>query len=217
MIIKWFGHSCFQLTLKNGKSIVIDPYDESVGYELVDEKADIVLVSHDHHDHSYVKSIRGDYKLIRGAGEYQDDCVKITGVSLYHDNQKGAQRGQVVVNTIEAEGIRVMHMSDIGSVPDTSFFENAGKIDILMIPVGGFYTVDAQGALEIIDKMKPNITIPMHYLTSVSKLTVLKGVHEFTALARKEYDISRLGGSSLEITADTLKKRQRIVVMDHAN
>ena len=217
MIIKWFGHSCFQLTLKNGKSIVIDPYDKSTGYELVDEKADIVLVSHDHHDHSYVQSIRGEYKLIREAGEYREDCVKITGVSMPHDDQQGARRGRVVVNTIEAEGIRVMHMSDIGCVPDEDFFKNAGRIDILMIPVGGYYTVDAQGALDIIDKMKPNITLPMHYLTSASKIDSIKGVHEFTTLARREYDISRLGGSSLEITADTLKKRQRIVVMDHAN
>ncbi len=215
MIIKWLGHSCFLLTLKNGKSIVIDPYDESTGYEPVNEKADIVLVSHDHHDHSDVKGIKGNYNLIKSAGEYESDGVKITGALAYHDDQQGALRGNVVVNTIEAEGIRVMHMSDIGCVPDESFFKNAGKIDILMIPVGGVYTIDAKGALEIIEKLKPNITIPMHYLTPALKIS-LKGVHEFTALAGKEYDISRLGGSSLEIAADTLKKRQRIVVMDHA-
>lgn len=216
MIIKWLGHSCFQLTLKNGKSIVIDPFDESVGYEPVDEKADIVLISHDHHDHSYVKGIKGNYELIRGAGEYQTDYVKITGVDIDHDDQKGKLRGQVVVNIIEAEGIRVMHMSDIGCVPDESFFKNVGKIDILMIPIGGVYTIDAKGALEIIEKLKPNMTIPMHYMTSVLKLP-LKGIHEFTTLAGKEYDISRQGGSSVQIAADTLKKRQRIVVMDHAN
>lgn len=215
MLIKWLGHSCFQLTLTNGKSIVIDPYDESVGYEPVNEKADIVIVSHDHYDHSYVKGIKGDYKLIEGAGEYREDWIKITGVPAYHDDQKGKLRGRVVVNTIEAEGIRVMHMSDIGEIPEESFFKNAGKIDILLIPVGGVYTIDAKGALEIIEKLKPNITIPMHYLTSVLNIS-LKGVHEFTALAVKEYDISRLGGSSLEITADTLKKRQRIVIMEHA-
>ena len=216
MIIKWLGHSCFQITLKNGKSIVIDPFDETVGYEPVDETADIVLISHDHHDHSYVKGIKGNYELIRGAGEFKTDCVKITGVVVDHDDQHGKLRGQVVVNTIEAEGIRVMHMGDIGEVPEEIFFKNAGKIDILMLPVGGVYTVDAKGALEIIDRLKPNITIPMHYMTSVLKLS-LKGVHEFTALAGREYDISRQGGSSLEIAADTLKKRQRVVIMEHAN
>lgn len=216
MIIKWLGHSCFQLMLKNGKSIMIDPFDETVGYEPVDEKADIVLVSHDHHDHSYVNGIKGNYKLIKDAGEYSADGIRITGVAACHDDQKGSVRGQVVINTIEAEGIRVMHMSDIGCVPDENFFNNAGKIDILLIPVGGVYTIAAEEALEIIDKLKPNITIPMHYMTSVLKFS-LKGVHEFITLAGKEYDISRQGGSSLEIAADTLKKRQRIVVMEHAN
>lgn len=216
MIIKWLGHSCFQIKLADGKSIVIDPYDESMGYGLIDEKADIVLVSHNHHDHSFVQGIKGEYKLIREAGEYKSGGIKITGVVANHDDQKGAVRGQVVVNTIQAEGIRVMHMSDIGEMPDDSFFKNAGKIDILMIPVGGVYTIDAKVALEIIEKLSPNITIPMHYMTTVSKIH-LKGIHEFITLAGKEYDISRLGGSSLQITADTLKKRQRIVVMDFAN
>jgi L-ascorbate metabolism protein UlaG (beta-lactamase superfamily) len=216
MIIKWFGHSCFKITLKNGKSIMIDPFDETVGYEKVDEKADIVLVSHDHYDHSYIKAIQGEYTLINSPGTYKADGVEITGVSMDHDDQQGKLRGKVVVFTIQAEGIRIMHLSDIGVMPDEGFFANAGKIDILMIPVGGVYTIDAKVALQIMERFSPNITIPMHYMTEVSKIQ-LKGVHEFARLVGKEYDISRLGGSSLEITADNMKKRQRVFIMDFAN
>lgn len=216
MIIKWFGHACFKIILKDGKSIMIDPFDETVGYGKIDEKADIVIVSHNHFDHSYTQGIRGEYTLIDSPGTYNKGGIEITGVLLDHDDQQGKQRGKVVVNTIQAEGIRIMHMGDIGVVPDDSFFANAGKIDILMIPVGGVYTIDAKAALQIIEKLSPNITIPMHYMTEASKLQ-LKGVHEFTNLAGKEYDISRLGGSSLEITADNLKKRQRIFIMDFVN
>jgi Predicted Zn-dependent hydrolases of the beta-lactamase fold len=216
MIIKWLGHSCFKITLTDGKSIVIDPFDETVGYRKIDEKADIVLVSHDHFDHSYTKGIKGDYTLINTPGINKIDGIEITGITMDHDDQQGKQRGKVAVNTIEAEGIRIMHMGDIGVVPDESFFANAGKIDVLMIPVGGVYTIDAKAALQIIERLKPNITIPMHYMTEASKIQ-LKGVHEFTTIAGKEYDISRLGGSSLEITADNLKKRQRIFIMDFAN
>ena len=195
---------------------MIDPFDETVGYGKIDEKADIVLVSHNHFDHSYTKGIKGDYTLVDAPGTYREDGVEITGVSLEHDGQQGKQRGHVTAFTIQAEGIRILHMSDVGAVPGESFFADAGKIDILMIPVGGVYTIDARAALQIMEKLSPNITIPMHYMTEVSKIQ-LKGVHEFTTLAGKEYDISRLGGSSLEITADNLKKRQRIFIMDFAN
>jgi L-ascorbate metabolism protein UlaG (beta-lactamase superfamily) len=216
MFIKWLGHACFKLTTKDGRSIIVDPYDPSIGLKPVDEEADIVLVSHDHYDHSYTEGIKGEYKLIDSAGEYSEDGFEITGIEVAHDDQKGALRGKAVSFIIAGEGIRVMHMSDIGAVPPDEFFEKAGKIDILLIPVGGVYTVDAEGAFKIMERLTPNITIPMHYMTP--NLTIkLHGVHEFIALASKEYDVSRQLENCLDITADNLKKRQRIIVMQHAN
>lgn len=212
MFIKWLGHSCFKLTLQDGRTIIIDPYDPKVGLKTVDDEADIVLVSHGHYDHSYTADLKGDYKLIDSAGEYSRDGLEITGIEAYHDGQNGAQRGRIVCNIIAAEGIRVMHLSDIGAMPDESFFKKAGKIDILMIPVGGVYTVDAKGAFEIMERFSPNITIPMHYMTPTLTLRI-QGVHDFIKLASKVCDVSRLGESCLEITADTLKKRHRIIVM----
>ena len=216
MLIKWLGHACFKLMLKDGRTIIIDPYDPKVGYKPVEETADIVIVSHDHYDHSYTDGIKEGYKLIRGAGEYKENGIEITGIPAPHDENGGADRGQVVCNIIAAEGMRVMHMSDIGAMPDDDFFEKIGKIDILMIPVGGVYTVDAKGAFAIMERIAPNITIPMHYMTPCVTLK-LAGVHDFIKLASKVRDVSTQLESCMEVTADNLKKRQRIIVMQNAN
>lgn len=216
MFIKWLGHACFKITLKDGRTIMIDPYDPKVGLKPVDEEADIVLVSHGHYDHSYTAGIKGSYKLIDSAGEFGVDGIEITGIEADHDDQDGTQRGKIVCFVIAAEGMRVMHMSDIGVMPDANFFDRAGKIDILMIPVGGVYTVDAKGAFKIMERMSPNITIPMHYMTPTLTLK-LHGVHDFIKLASKVCDVSRHVESCLEVTADNLKKRMRIIVMQPSN
>jgi L-ascorbate metabolism protein UlaG (beta-lactamase superfamily) len=216
MYIKWLGHSCFKITLKDGRTIIVDPYDPKVGYKPVDEEANIVVVSHDHYDHAYTADIKGDYKLIKGAGSHGEDGIEITGIEADHDDQDGTQRGKVVCFVMEAEGVRVMHMSDIGVMPDESFFQKAGKIDVLMVPVGGVYTVDAKGAFKIMERLSPNITIPMHYMTPTLTLR-LQGVHDFIKLASKVCDVSRQLESCLNVSADNLKKRMRIIVMQHSN
>jgi L-ascorbate metabolism protein UlaG (beta-lactamase superfamily) len=216
VFIKWLGHSCFKITLKDGRSIVIDPYDPTVGYKPVDEEADIVIVSHDHYDHNYTAGIKGDYKLIDAAGIYRDGGLEITGIEALHDENGGKDHGRIICNVIAAEGMRLLHMSDIGAMPEDSFFEKIGKIDVLMIPVGGVFTVDAQGAFAIMERIAPNIIIPMHYMTSCLSFK-LAGVHDFIKLASKVRDVSRHLESSLEVTADNLKKRPRIIVMQHSN
>ena len=131
-------------------------------------------------------------------------------------SEGGFQRGKAISFIVTAEGIRVMHLSDVGAMPPDDFFEKAGKIDVLMIPVGGVYTVDAKGAFKIMERLSPNITIPMHYMTT--NLTFnLNGVHEFIKLASKVRDVSRHVESCIEVTADNLKKRQRIIVMQQSN
>ena len=217
MLIKWIGHACFLLTFKNGKRVLIDPYAPDLGYEPVCEQADVVLVSHEHDDHNFTEHLAGDFQLIDAPGEYVIDGMKITGITLPHDEAQGAKRGQVVSFLIQAEGLTFLHMSDVGCMPQDAYFELLPKIDILMIPVGGVYTVDAQGAFAIMERIHPNITIPMHYMTSSLRKFALKGVHELIELAGGGYDVSRLGNAEFEITADNLKKRSRIMVMEHSN
>ena len=122
----------------------------------------------------------------------------------------------VITFVINAEGLNLLHMGDIGVVPSEEYFAKLPKIDILMIPVGGVFTVDAEGAFSILEHIHPNITIPMHFKTE--KLTFdVSGVFDFLQRSKGEFDISRLGGAVLEVDPLNLKKRSRIIVMEHSN
>lgn len=217
MLIEWIGHSCFYITTKDGKTIMIDPYDNTIGLKVPEKTSDILLITHDHFDHynhEYVDGLKHGYTLIKEAGDYIVCGIKIKGIDLFHDEQEGKLRGKTLAFLIEADGMRLLHMGDVGAMPPDSFFETVGKIDILMIPIGGTYTVDAKGALNIMDRIHANITIPMHYLTPGLKLDIA-GSHDFLARASsREYDVSRIGGGLFDITSDSLKKRNRIVVME---
>ncbi len=218
MLIEWVGHSCFYLTTEAGKTIIIDPYGDKIGLCVPEKAADVVLITHDHFDHlnaDYLKALPEGSVVIDKEGSYEACGIKITGIPVCHDEQQGAERGMVVSYLIETDGMRLLHMGDVGAMPDPAYFEKIGKIDLLMIPVGGFYTVDAKGALNIMDAIHPNITIPMHYLVPGLSLSELASPHDFLArAASREYDVSRTGGGLFDITADNLKKRNRIVVME---
>ncbi len=213
MLIKYIGHSCFCITTKNGTQILIDPYDNTIGLTPVKETADILLITHNHYDHNYKEGVSGDYTQIDKVGEYSLKDVKITGIKVYHDEEQGNLRGEVVAFLIEADGMRLLHAGDIGTMPNDDFFKKVGKVDILFIPIGGTYTFNAKQALAFMDILKPNMTIPMHYLTPCLNLDIV-GVHEFLERAGSEYDKSRLGISTFDITADNLKKRGRIIVLE---
>ncbi len=215
MVIEYVGHACFYLTNKNDVRIIIDPYDNTIGLIPVSKEADIALLTHDHYDHNYLDGVHGNYDLIKTPGAHLVRGVKITGTELPHDASGGAERGMVVAYTIETDGMRILHMGDIGIIPPESFFEAAGKIDVLMIPVGGTYTIDAVQAHEIMNRLAPNITIPMHYKTTHLNLDIAP-LHGFVTEIKKEYDISRLGSSKFEITADNLKKRDRVLLMENS-
>ena len=162
MIIRWHGHACFEI--KNNLRIVIDPHDgRSIGLKTPHLSADLVLVTHDHFDHNAVRIVNGDFKLIKAPGEYKIGDVRIKGIEAYHDEYHGAKRGKVTMYKITMNGVSLLHVGDLGHILDSPFLNEIGHVDILFIPVGGVYTVDAKGAYENVKKIKPKITIPMHY------------------------------------------------------
>jgi len=168
MHIFWKGQSCFQITTTQGKNnqvnIVIDPFDESLGLRLPKLEADILLVSHSHSDHNNVKAVSGNSILIEGPGEYEIKEVFIQGISSFHDSSLGKERGLNTIYTIEAEEMRLCHLGDLGQKELTAEqVEKIGEIDILMIPVGGVYTISAKEAMKVMSQIEPSITIPMHY------------------------------------------------------
>jgi L-ascorbate metabolism protein UlaG (beta-lactamase superfamily) len=214
MLIEWYGHSCFRVTLENGTKIVMDPFDNTVGYEQPNIEADVVLESHQHSDHNCTETIRGNYRLITEPGEYGLNGLEIKGIPCFHDKENGRLRGKNIIFVIKAEGISLCHMGDQGYVPSERLLNEIGNVDILMIPVGGTFTIDAGEAFETIEKMQPNITLPMHYRTMHTDMNI-EGVHEFLELASGHYDIARHGANSITVTKDQLKKRSRIIVLEY--
>jgi len=172
--IYWAGQSCFQISVSNSRDhsadIVIDPYDEETGLKLPNLSADILLVTHDHHDHNNVKGIKGTPFLIDGPGEYEIKEVFIQGIPSFHDDKEGKEKGLNTIYVIEAEEIRFCHLGDLGQKQLTDEqLEKIDSVDVLMIPVGGDFTIDSASAQKIIGQIEPKIVIPMHYALPKSK------------------------------------------------
>ena len=167
MQISWLGHAAFRLqgkTTSDVISIVTDPYkSEKVGLKMPHVEADIVTISHDHDDHNGLEAIKGEPFVIRGAGEYEVKGVYIEGIESYHDDEKGAKRGNNIIYRFELEDISIAHLGDLGHELTDKQLERLEGTDIVLIPVGGVYTIDAQKAVSVINQIEPRIVIPMHY------------------------------------------------------
>ncbi len=181
--ISWAGQSCFEISVSNAKdsqaTIVIDPFDEKIGLKLPNLSADVLLVTHGHPDHNNVKGIRGEPFVIDGPGEYEVKNVFVQGIDSWHDDSQGKERGANTIYVIETEGMRFCHMGDFGQKELTDEqIEKIGSIDILMIPIGGTYTIASSEAIKIIGQIEPKVVIPMHYM--LPKLSVdLDSVDKF--------------------------------------
>lgn len=213
MLIEWLGHACFRLKLSNGIKITIDPFDETIGLPQPHLETDIALFSHHHFDHSCADSLTGNYTIIDKAGEYEKDDVKIIGIKTYHDRKKGALRGESIVYKIQAEGLTVCHLGDLCEEITDELVEKIGRADVLMVPIGGTYTINAKEALSLIDKLEPNIALPMHYSVQGSNIPV-DSVHSFIKQATGVFDISKSGKNYLDISKQKLKKRPRIIILN---
>ena len=173
MIITWQGHSCFKIQDKigpDGVTLVTDPYDKEVGLKVPNFEADLITVSHDHHDHNNIAALRGTPFIIDCAGEYDRKGILIEGIDSYHDEKKGEERGNNIIYRIEVDDISVAHLGDLGTVLDNTQLEKLVGTDVLLIPVGGKYTLDAKKAVEVISQIEPRIVIPMHYKTEGLKM-----------------------------------------------
>ncbi len=212
MEITWLGHSCFRLKGKD-VTVLTDPYVKDIGYSLGRPQADIVTVSHDHHDHNHVPGVGGDPKVVKGPGEYEIKNVFIKGISTFHDAEGGKARGRNTVFTITLDDVVVCHLGDLGHPLTQAQAEEIDTVDVLLVPVGGFYTINATQAAEVVSLLEPKIVIPMHYQTEALTLRqTLDTVDKF---------ITEMGGKSvtpqpkLVVMRNTLPEETQVVVLDY--
>jgi len=199
MEIQFFGQSCFQFKGKN-TIVVTDPYSASyTGLNRLKKlSADIVTVSHQHEDHNFVGAVKGTARrpkpfVIDGPGEYEVGGVFVQGISSYHDQEKGKERGKNTIYCFEIDGLRLVHLGDLGTELSSRQLEEINGGDILLIPVGGTFTIDAAGAMKVVNQIEPRIVIPMHY-----KLPGLK------------YDLAEVGDFLREAGVEEIKPEEKL-------
>lgn len=210
MEIEYNGHACFTIKTSLG-TVVTDPFGEEVPYPIKELRGDIVTVSHEHFDHNAVKRVKGNPYIIRSVGEYNQKGIIIKGFQAFHDKNQGRQRGQTIIFTIQVEGLKICHLGDLGEVLDDSKIKLIGDIDILLIPVGGFFTIEPEDARILIEKMKPKIVIPMHYKTNYIKDWNIKPVEEFLRII--SIPIRRLDTNKIEVTKENLPSTTEVYLL----
>ncbi|MGB6874254.1 MAG: MBL fold metallo-hydrolase [Dehalococcoidia bacterium] len=214
MKVKWLGHSCFLVTSTGGVRIITDPYivGEGINYSPIKETADIVLVSHGHDDHSNVSAVQGKPEVVKGGGTKTAKGIQFRGIAAYHDASQGEQRGPNTVFCFDVDDVRLCHLGDLGHMLSPGQIAEIGAVDILFVPVGGFYTIDAPVASRVCDKLKPKVVIPMHFKTPRCAYPIA-GVEDFL---KGKKNVRRVGDSEVDFERERLPAATEIVLLQPA-
>jgi len=216
MTITWFGHSCFRIESKEG-SVLIDPFSKDIGLKPPRVKDDLILVTHDHYDHNNVEGAPPQAMVITGPGEYEKQGIYVRGILSYHDKVEGKERGFNTIYVIKAEDMVICHMGDFGQAEFWgNQLDDIGDVDILMLPVGGKYTIDYKEAVETVGKIGPKIVIPMHYKIKDLRIDI-DGVDKFIkelGLTPEKVDPSTsLGTGKYKIAKKNLPMEETKLIM----
>ena len=213
--ITWLGHAFFLIESKQAR-VAVDPYNASVGYPIPDVTADVVLVTHEHGDHNNVSVVKGSPTVVRGVGQHAASGIAVRGVATKHyDDPKNASRGDNTVFVWQQGGIRLAHCGDLGHVLSDAQVGEVGPVDVLMIPVGGHFTVDVPKTKQVVQQLKPSVVLPMHYRTdATSSRLPIAGVDDFLGLMKDAAEIDNEGKHTVTLSADALPKdKPRVIVM----
>ena len=211
MLIRHIGHAEFLIETESGVRIVTDPYDAGCGYPLHRIAADVALVSHHHHDHDAVENLKGEPRIIDSAGEYTPEAkVRVTAVRGFHDDAGGSKRGETLLFLVEAEGLRIVHLGDLGCALNGEQLKILRNPDVLMIPVGGFYTIDAEQAAATAAQLGARIILPMHYKTEYNQDWPISGPEAFT----DRFDPTSVckGARALRVTDQDMECQPKVVL-----
>jgi len=211
MKIKWLGHASFLITSDTGIRVITDPYATGGGikYGEITESADIVTVSHGHSDHNNVAAVGGKPEVISKTGITRVKGIEFKGIPSYHDETGGRQRGNNIIFCFGVDGMKVCHLGDLGHQLSDKQVSDLGGVDILLIPVGGYYTIDAKVATQVCNQLKPKVIIPMHFKTDKCAYPI-SSVDEF--LKGKE-GVKKLDASGAEFKREELPDTAQIIVL----
>ena len=213
MKIQYLGHSCFKLTESTGTSVITDPY-QNVGYELpTGFTATAVTVSHDHYDHNHIGGVGGNPTILRKEGFFDLGGVEITGIKSYHDDEAGKLRGENVIYKFRMDGLDICHLGDLGEECSAELVELLLPVNILLIPVGGKYTIDDKRAKEYVDALMPEIVIPMHYKTKSLNIDIDKAQGFLDEFDEEDVDVCHK--DELEFSREDLtEEKTKIILME---
>lgn len=211
MKIKYLGHASFLLTSDKGVRIITDPYKPgcfggNIKYSKITEDADIVTISHEHDDHNET-NIKGNPSFVRGAGKKQVKGITITGVDVYHDESSGKERGSNTIFNMMIDDLNVVHLGDLGHNLTSAEVDKIGNVDVLLVPVGGYFTIDSRTAEKVINALKPKVVIPMHFKTDKCGFPIAS-VDDFT----KNKKVNTIDGE-FQITKGKLPETATIYVL----
>jgi L-ascorbate metabolism protein UlaG (beta-lactamase superfamily) len=214
MKVKWLGHACFLITSRQGLRVITDPYavGGGINYSPIKETADVVVVSHDHDDHSNFSTVQGKPEVVKGDGTKTAKNIQFKGIASYHDNSQGEQRGPNTVFCFTIDDMKLCHLGDLGHVLSPEQVTEIGAVDILFVPVGGFFTMDAPVASQVCDQLKPKIVIPMHFKTPKCAYPIA-GVEDFL---KGKKNVRKVGGSEVEFERGKLPAVTGIVLLQPA-
>lgn len=217
MKLTYLGHAAFELALGDGRRIVFDPYeagsyDGALAYGAIEGAYDIAVVSHDHADHRSEAVVGAATTVVDAAGEREIDGVRVVSWATWHDETEGSERGSNLVSVVEAEGLRIAHLGDLGHMIDPAEMPGLAGVDVLLVPVGGYFTIDAKAASEIARAIGPRIVVPMHFKTPKVDFPIAPA-EPFVELAG---GATRPGGSELELDPGALPEETETILLEPA-
>lgn len=216
MKIKWNGHSSFTITADDGTVLVTDPYDPNgyggvLKYDQVTDRADAALISHDHADHNYAEGLSGSPQVLKGSGRVSN--IQVKGIDTYHDESEGSERGTNTVFLFAVDGINVCFVGDLGHQLSAEQVDAIGPVDLLLLPVGGTFTVDADGAKNVVQALNAGIVIPMHFKTDKCGFPIAT----VDGFLDQMDNVKKLNQSEIDLSADQIPSAgPEVWVLDHA-
>lgn len=213
MRIEYLGHSCFYLRSEAGTTVMVDPYDGSVGHKVPSRRADYTLITHAHFDHDNLSAVVGATRVVQGSGTRGDDALAIRAVLAAHDAVGGRERGLINMMRFEMDGVRVVHLSDLGHRLEPEQIGEIGPVDVVLVPVGGPpFTIDGRTAREVVDQLQPRLAIPMHFRTATTRRAAfpIDGVEPFLEGFRH---VETVRSGIIDVTSATLPTRLTACVL----